>query len=450
MKANLHKYALADIPRYTSYPTALQFAAGFEAETWASWLAELDSNALLSVYVHIPFCHKLCWYCGCNTSVPNSYDRAQRYTSTLLREIDLTADAVNVPGKAVKHLHFGGGTPTYLRERELAAILGKIVDQLGLAQDAEIAIEIDPRSIDEADVTSLAGLGFNRVSFGVQDFAQTVQEKINRIQPTDMVEKCVDELRAAGVAAINFDLMYGLPGQTLASVRDTARKAADMQPSRIAVFGYAHVPWFAKHQKMIADADLPGVTARFQQAMAIGETLVGRGYVEIGLDHYALPDDELALAQKNRTLRRNFQGYTTDLSDALIGIGASSIGQTARGFAQNARDTLNWSKAIDAGRLSVTRGLERSKEDRLRGDIIEQLMCYLTVDVDALCRLYSMSVELLRPSFDQLAELAGNGLIEINGWTVTVPTKHKLFVRTAATAFDAYYSPSENRHAKAV
>jgi oxygen-independent coproporphyrinogen-3 oxidase len=450
MKANLQKYALADVPRYTSYPTAVQFAGGFQSDTWATWLAELDSTTSLSAYVHVPFCHKLCWYCGCNTSVPNGYDRAQRYASTLLHEIDLTAAALQASGSAVEHLHFGGGTPTYLRERELAAIVTKIDGQFGLASDAEIAIEIDPRSVDGHDISALAGLGFNRVSFGVQDFAQTVQEKINRIQPADMVGRCVDGLRRAGVEAINFDLMYGLPGQTLASVRDTARQAADMLPSRIAVFGYAHVPWFAKHQRMISDADLPGVTARYQQATAIGETLIECGYIEIGLDHYARPDDELAQAQRNHNLRRNFQGYTTDVSDALIGFGASSISQTVRGFAQNARDTLNWSNAIDAGKLPVTRGLARSNEDRLRGDIIEQLMCYLTVDVEAVCHRHAVQVGTLRPSFDQLAELIDDGLVEISGWTVTVPKKHKLFIRTAATAFDAYYTATESRHAKAV
>ena len=450
MKTDLQKYALADIPRYTSYPTAVQFADAFGQENWSRELARLETGSTLSAYVHVPFCHKLCWYCGCNTSVPNGYGRAERYCATLLREVGLTANCLDIAGKPVEHLHFGGGTPTFLRERELASIIDRIDDRLGLAQDAEVAIEIDPRSIETSDTAALARLGFNRVSFGVQDFAREVQEKINRIQPADMVERCVEDLRAAGVQAINFDLMYGLPGQTLNSVRSTAREAARMQPSRIAVFGYAHVPWFAKHQKMIADDDLPGVAARYQQALAIGETLVECGYVEIGLDHYALPDDDLSKALANRRLRRNFQGYTTDTSDALIGFGASSIGQTSRAFAQNARDTLSWSSLVENGNLPITRGLIRTKEDLLRGDIIEELMCYLSVDVEAVCQRHRLQVETVQSSLERLSELAADGLVEIGGLKVKVPSEHKLFVRTAAAAFDAYYTNTEKRHAKAV
>ncbi len=450
METHLHKYALADVPRYTSYPTAVQFRNGFDAAVYCGWLEALPQTASLSAYVHVPFCHKLCWYCGCNTSVPNGYDRALRYTGTLLDEISLVAAHTGDRRKAVDHLHFGGGTPTYLREPELAAVMERIDARFGLAVDGEVAIEADPRSLSRDTAQALGRLGFNRISFGVQDFEASVQEKINRIQPVDQVRRCVDDLRAAGIGAINFDLMYGLPGQTVESVIETARLAAGMAPGRIAVFGYAHVPWFAKHQKMIRDADLPGVDERLRQAVAIGETLCAAGYEAIGLDHYSLKDDALCRAKRDGTLRRNFQGYTTDTSDALLAFGASSIGALPQGFMQNARDTLNWSKAIHAGELPVSRGLQLSADDRLRGEVIEKLMCFFEADVQSICDRHGVPLQALRTSFDRLDALQADGLAVVDGAAVSVPRRHKLFLRTVAAAFDAHFVPAENRHAKAV
>ncbi|HHI81878.1 MAG TPA: oxygen-independent coproporphyrinogen III oxidase, partial [Rhizobiales bacterium] len=312
----LEKYAMADVPRYTSYPTAVQFTDGFDGDVWKGWLAALADAGSLSAYVHVPFCEKLCWYCGCHTSVPNSYDRAKSYTDTLVEEISSTGALTGGQKGRVDHFHFGGGTPTYLKAQDLERIVSAIDEAFGIAPGAEVAIETDPRTFSPDMARALKAMGFNRASFGVQDFNLEVQKKINRIQPYEQVAKCMEDMRSAGIDAINFDLIYGLPGQTIDSVIDTAHQAARLRPSRIAVFGYAHVPWFKKHMKMIRDEDLPGVEARYEQTLAMTRTLCEEGYIAIGLDHFVLPDDDMAAAAKNGTLRRNFQGYTTDASDA--------------------------------------------------------------------------------------------------------------------------------------
>ena len=264
MDKKLLPFALQDVPRYTSYPTAVQFQPDFPGTTADQWLTRLSPEASLSVYVHIPFCRQLCWYCGCHTSVPNSYDRAARYVEHLIRDIERSAGLLNGRKGRVKHFHFGGGTPTYLDDMHIAEILAAVDKGFGLASGAEVALESDPRTLTRERARVLSGLGFNRISFGVQDFATPVQMKINRLQTYGLVASATEFLRAAGFKAVNFDLMYGLPAQTVESVARTARQAAELQPDRIAVFGYAHVPWFKKHQKMIDEAELPGVAERYR------------------------------------------------------------------------------------------------------------------------------------------------------------------------------------------
>jgi len=449
MRSSLRPYALAELPRYTSYPTAVQFADGVGAEQWRNWLGELDAAKPVSVYVHVPFCRKLCWYCGCHTSVPNGYDRAARYVDVLLDEIAIVGDAARSHGGA-GHLHFGGGTPTFLKSTDLERVIRSIDRAITIRPDAEIAIEGDPRYLDAQMIERLVGLGLNRVSLGVQDFNPEVQGKINRIQPYETVARAVDVLREAGVSGINFDLMYGLPGQTTAHVAESARLAAGLGPDRIAAFGYAHVPWFKKHQQMIRTEELPGVEARIEQAETIADALDGEGYRMIGIDHFARPGDPLSVALDARTLRRNFQGYTADDITTLIGLGCSSIGETGNGYAQNARDTLDWSTRIANGDLATVRGVALTREDRLRAAVIEQLMCYLEVDVEAQCRAHGFDNGHLDQALASCEPLAADGLVTLSGRTVRVAPDARLLARAAASRFDAYHSPAKERHSRAV
>jgi oxygen-independent coproporphyrinogen-3 oxidase len=450
MDPKLIPFALQDVPRYTSYPTAVQFSPDFGGETADAWIAGLAPEATLSVYVHIPFCRQLCWYCGCHTSVPNSYERAARYVEFLVRDIARTAGLVTGARGRVKHVHFGGGTPTYLDDFHIAQILEAIDRGLGLAPGAEVALESDPRTLTAPRAKALTGMGFNRISFGVQDFATPVQMKINRLQTYGLVKSATEFLRAAGFQSVNFDLMYGLPAQTVESVATTAQQAASLAPDRIAVFGYAHVPWFKKHQTMIREEDMPGVTERYDQAQTIERELVAAGYRAIGLDHFALPHDSLSLAAEAGTLRRNFQGYTTDAADALLSFGASAIGELPQGFIQAARDTLQWSEAIERGSNPVTRGLARTAEDRMRAEIIERLMCDFTADYGAVLAKHGFAASSLADAPEKLAPAIAAGLCRLDGTVVTVPKAHRLFLRTVASAFDAHFVAAPKRHAKAV
>jgi len=450
MDQTLLKYANLDVPRYTSYPTAAQFEDFKDHSIWQNWLTGLAKDAHLSAYIHIPFCQKLCWYCGCHTSVPNGYARAHAYVDTLLQEIDQTAPYVGTDKGNVTHLHFGGGTPTYLNAPDIKRIVEKIDETLGLANDSQVAIEMDPRTFSRAQGAALVEMGFNRASFGVQDFNLAVQKKINRIQPFELVEQCMHDLREVGIAAINFDLIYGLPAQTLDSVIETAHQAAQLNPSRIAVFGYAHVPWFKKHMKLIKQEDLPGTSERYEQALAIAETLKSHGYIAVGLDHFVRPDDSMAMAAQEGTLRRNFQGYTTDAGDAMIGFGVSSISAFPGGYAQGARDTLTWQTAVKAGHSPVVRGLVIDSEDRMRAEIIERLMCDFTVKPIEIAQRHGFDEASLLTSFERLKQLQSDDMITLIGQTVTIAPDRRIFVRNIAQAFDSYYVQAPARHSKAV
>jgi oxygen-independent coproporphyrinogen-3 oxidase len=450
MDKKLLPFAMQDVPRYTSYPTAVQFQSEFPGKTADDWLAGLNPDATLSVYVHIPFCQQLCWYCGCHTSVPNSYDRAARYVEYLIRDIRRSASLFGGKKGRVTHLHFGGGTPTYLDDVHIAEIVEAIDKGFGLATGGEMALESDPRTLTRERAKVLAGIGFNRISFGVQDFATPVQMKINRLQTYGLVAASTEFLRDAGFTSVNFDLMYGLPAQTVESVAKTAQQAAELQPERISVFGYAHVPWFKKHQKMINEAELPGVIERYNQAQTIEAGLCAAGYAAIGLDHFALPQDDLTAAAGNRTLRRNFQGYTTDVSDALLSFGASAIGEFPQGFVQSARDTLEWSQKIDRNESPVTRGLATTAEDRMRSEVIERLMCDLSVDPGKIAQKHGFAPETFADTAQKLEGAIDAGIARVDGSRISVPPQHRLFLRAVASAFDTHFVAAPNRHAKAV
>ena len=327
------KYATAAVPRYTSYPAVPHFSSDFPASTYRDWLGRLDTSVPVSMYLHVPFCRTLCWYCGCNMRLVSRYEPVADYVETLLKEIELAAA---VPGRlTLSHLHWGGGTPTALEPDDLARLMDAVFRHFDPVPGAELAIESDPRTLTPAMTRRIGELGFTRASFGVQEFDPKVQAAINRVQSADMVREAIDGLRHAGVSGINVDLIYGLPHQTVDSLTATVQACVAMQPDRLALFGYAHVPWMAKKQKLIDEAALPDTEARGAQAAAAAETLSAAGYEAIGLDHFALPGDELAVAARSGGLRRNFQGYTTDRAETLLGLGVTSIGRTPDGFVQN-------------------------------------------------------------------------------------------------------------------
>ena len=443
------------VPRYTSYPTAPHFSPAVDAATYAGWLAEVPGDARVSAYVHVPFCAELCLYCGCQTAVARSRAPVKAYAERLVEEIGLVAR--HLPGRLVlSHLHFGGGTPTMLADEDFAAILGALRDTFDFAPDAEIAIEIDPRVMDADKVATLAREGFNRASLGVQDFDPAVQQAIGRHQSCEETQAVADALRAAGITALNLDLMYGLPHQDEASVRRTVEAALGLDPDRIAVFGYAHVPWMKKHQALIPEDALPDAGARLAQAELVADALAAHGYVPVGLDHFARASDAMAQRASAGTLKRNFQGYTTDDAPVLIGFGASAIGALPQGYVQNLPATPQWHKAVEAGTLPIARGIALSDEDRLRRHVIERLMCDLGVDLDSACAQYGFPRGFFADEIHALEPLIADGLAWRHGAVVEVPEAARAFTRVVCAVFDTRLAasraaaPEQKRHAAAV
>ncbi len=445
----LSAYAARAVPRYTSYPTAPHFQKGFAEATYRGWLGALDPSEPVSLYLHVPFCRQMCWYCGCNMKLAAKYAPVADYVERLLQEIDLVADAM--PGRmTISHLHWGGGTPTALEPADLMRAMERVHARFDMMEGASIAIESDPRTLSDEMATMIGQLGFTRASFGVQEFDPKVQEAINRIQPPDMVRHTVESLRTAGVSGINFDLIYGLPHQTVESLLHTIELCRDMAPDRIALFGYAHVPWMAKNQRMIPEDALPDGPARKAQAAYAADALVAAGYVAIGLDHFALPSDDMAIALQEGRLRRNFQGYTTDTAPALIGIGATSIGRNPGGFVQNISETGAWSRAVADGILPVAKGVPLSADDRLRGRVIEALMCEGAADTAVIGAEHGFGPGWCAQELAELEGFARDGLVVLDGPRVTLTETGRGLSRVVAAVFDAYLANSEARHSVAV
>jgi oxygen-independent coproporphyrinogen-3 oxidase len=442
------KYSNERVPRYTSYPTAPHFSPQTGPASYRDWLHALPGTARLSLYLHVPFCKTLCWYCGCHTSVTRHREPIERYVRTLEREIALVA--AQTGRRRVAHIHWGGGTPTIVGPELFASVMGHLRDRFDVDPDAEIAIEIDPRRLDSAMATALGRAGVNRASLGVQTFDPEVQKAVGRIQSSAVTQACADLLRGAGVEAINVDLLYGLPHETVTTCEANVEAALTLKPSRFSVFGYAHVPAMMKHQQMIDATALPDASERLRQERAVGVALIRAGYTRIGLDHYALSGDALSKARLGGTLRRNFQGYTDDPADALIGFGASSIGQLPQGYVQNISNTKGWRDRIEAGELATVRGAALTQDDRLRAAIIERLMCDLRVDVPAILRRKGFFPGWLDPELAALQPLVADGLARIEDGVVTIPESARNLVRRVASAFDAYLDPAAGRHAVAV
>jgi len=449
MDPTLQSYAVRPTPRYTSYPTAPHFSDAVGAAEYEGWLKALDPDEAVSLYLHLPFCRQVCWYCGCNMKLASNDGPIVRYVDTLLQEIDLVAG--KLPGRPkVSCLHWGGGTPTAMRPEDMERAMAALRARFDFTDGAELALESDPRTLTPEMVRTVGRLGFNRASFGVQEFDPKVQAAINRIQPPEMVRASVDALRAEGVEAINFDLIYGLPHQTVATIRETIQRAAEMRPNRLAIFGYAHVPWMAKKQRMIDEAALPGAAERMEQAAAAADAIRAAGYIVIGLDHFALPDDPMADALAAGRLRRNFQGYTTDEAETLIGLGATSIGRTPSGYVQNIAETGAWRRAVEAGTLPVAKGVAFSGEDRLRGHVIERLMCMGEVDLAEARRRFGAGPHVFDEALAELQGLQVDGLLRIEGERIRMTGRGRPLVRIAAAAFDAYLAHNAARHSVAV
>lgn len=437
MTDTFSSYAMRNVPRYTSYPTAPHFNAGVTDAIYSDWLRALSPRDSLSLYLHVPYCREMCHYCGCHTKATRQEAPLLSYADTLGQELELVADHLKTPGQ-VRHIHWGGGTPSLLPEQSLLDLAGMMRVLFDFSPDIEHAIELDPRYVSASLAETLVTMGVNRASLGVQDFDPAVQVAIGRVQSYDLVKTATEHLRRAGLTALNFDLMYGLPEQSLETIRDTVARTVELNPGRIALFGYAHVPWMKKHQRLIDESRLPSVAERLALAEAARADLLSAGYVAIGLDHFARPDDSMAIAEQQGQLRRNFQGYTTDTGDQLIGFGVSSIGKLSQGYVQNMPDVRHWSRAIADGKLPVAKGMALNTDDRLRGSIIEQLMTNHLCDIEETCRQFGTEPADLLPSMDALQELVDQGLVRLDGWTVLIPKKGQSYVRLAAAAFDAY------------
>lgn len=441
-RTRLEAYARQNLPRYTSYPTAPHFGP-LEEATYRQWLAAIRPGDMLSLYLHIPFCGELCWYCGCHTAITRNPSRLARYTAGLVAEAGLLAAAL--PARSpVGSLHLGGGTPSAIGAEGLRQVMARLRAAFAFRPDAELSVELDPRTLTEAVAARLGEAGFTRASLGVQDMDPGVQALIGRVQPAELVEAAVHRLRRAGIQAINFDLMYGLPGQDATHVAASARFAAAMGADRVAVFGYAHVPWMKPHQKAIAGEMLPDALARMEQAEAAERALLDAGYVAIGLDHFARPEDPMAQAMQAGVLRRNFQGYTTDRAPVLLGLGSSAIGALPEGYAQNLPDERAWLAAVVGGRLPVARGLRLTEDDRIRRAIIEAVMCDLELDLGRVPEAVWRSAE------HRLAPLVADGLAELADGRVKVTATGRRFVRHVAACFDARLGAAPARHSSAV
>ncbi|NBX65608.1 MAG: oxygen-independent coproporphyrinogen III oxidase [Proteobacteria bacterium] len=439
------------VPRYTSYPTAPHFREGFEPQAYKTWLGSIKAGSRLSLYIHVPFCASLCWFCGCHTKITQREAPVADYVALLQKEIELLAASMP-SGLEVTHIHFGGGSPTIIPLPLFEDLMLTIQKNFKLAVSIETAIEIDPRHFSEAQAVTYARSGVTRVSFGVQDFDEKVMSAVNRLQLFNAVYKSIELARTYGMKAINIDLMYGLPYQTPQTMKRLAEQTVSLAPNRIALFGYAHVPWMKKHMRLIPEDALPDTSARydlFEIAAAIFEKA---GYVPVGIDHFAKPEDALVKAQKAGTLLRNFQGYTADTAEALIGIGASAVSRLPNGYVQNTVHVPQYRDRIEKGILPVEKSCLLTEADLLVADIIERLMCDSSVDLDAACRRHGKFLQDISTALHKLKDLEGTGLVHIrNGKRVEVD--NRFMVRLACAAFDTYLAPpSENiqRHVTAI
>ncbi len=441
-------------PRYTSYPTALQFTPDVTAESYAANATASNQSGLpLSLYVHVPFCRALCYYCGCNKIVTRNAERVERYLEALFTEIELQG-ALFDRSRPVEQLHFGGGTPTYLDAAQLARLFAHLRKNFsfGDSRDRQFSIEVDPRTVDRVRMGELRSLGFNRLSLGIQDFDEEVQQAINRIQPLDDVRALVADARDHDFRSISFDLIYGLPHQSVTRFEKTLDATLEMRPERLSVYNYAHLPERFKGQRMIDETKLPSADAKLAILGHTIERLTDAGYVYIGMDHFALPDDELAVARRDGGLQRNFQGYSTHWHCDLVGLGVSSIGSIGHVYAQNTVSTLDYEQSLERGELPIRKGIEVDRDDRIRAAVIQSLMCYDRLSFETIGGEFGIDFEeYFSNELERLRPMEADGLLQRRTSEIRILGKGRYLLRNIAMAFDRYLGqgPTE-RFSKAI
>lgn len=439
----------ARVPRYTSYPPANHFGPRIGPADVIGWLETVPAGARLSLYVHVPYCRRLCWFCACRTQGTRTDRPLGAYLAGILAELALVGQHLR-PDVEIAAIHLGGGTPTILPPAMLADLCGALRAFRPLARDLTLAVEIDPTEVDAERIAVLADAGMTRASIGVQDFDPHVQEAIGRTQPFELTRDVVTMIRAAGVGSLNMDMLYGLPRQTRDRMTDSVRKVLTLSPDRVALYGYAHVPWMARRQMLIPTEALPGPEARLELFETAARLFHWAGYEAIGIDHFARPQDPLAAAAREGRLRRNFQGYTEDGAEVLIGLGASAISRYPQGYAQNASTSSAWAQAIGAGRLATERGHAMSVDDVLRAGLIERLMCDFAVDLQAAAARHGLPLSaveaIVAPACRRFS-----GWVTQDGTMLRILRAPRLVARLVAQTFDAYAAPalSEGRHSRA-
>jgi oxygen-independent coproporphyrinogen-3 oxidase len=437
----------ARVPRYTSYPTAPHFGTGVDAGLFTQWIGAIPEGSAISLYLHVPFCRRLCWFCACRTQGTSSDEPVRAYAETLKAEIALLK--AHLPrGVHLSRLHWGGGTPTLLPPDMMRMLADTIFDAVPMGEGAEFSVEIDPNEIDDARLDALAASGMNRASIGVQDFDEEIQKTIGREQGYELTKRVADMIRARGVRSLNADILYGLPHQTRARIADSVQKLLTLSPDRVALYGYAHVPWMSRRQQMIPSDAMPTPEERLRLFETARQLFTWDGYQEIGIDHFARPHDGMAIAARNGTLRRNFQGYTDDTAPVLVGLGASSISRFPQGYAQNASGTSDHTKAIRAGRFSTHRGHVFAGEDILRARMIEALMCDFRIDRAEMIRDFGATPAQVEAMFRRAAE-AFDGMVEVTPAAFAIPPHGRPLTRMVARAFDAY-DQTKAQHSAAV
>lgn len=443
MNINLELLKKYDVPgpRYTSYPPAPHFHEGFTHSDYVDEIVKTNYGENLpdlSLYFHIPYCDTLCYFCGCNMIVTRNRERIREYIKYIKNEIDLLRQYLNLNRKAAQ-LHWGGGTPTSLNPDEIDSLMKYIRQSFQFKEDAEIGCEIDPRGLTRDHLVALRENGFNRISMGVQDFNDKVQKYVNRIQPEEMTTQVVNWVRELGFQSVNLDLMYGLPFQTIQTFEETLDKTIKLSPDRLAVFNYAHVPWMKKHQALIHPEDLPSPQEKLSILKLTIEKLTSSGYVFIGMDHFAKPDDDLAIALKNKKLYRNFQGYSTHAGCDLYAFGITSISQLKNIYAQNFKTEKEYFKAIDDEKLPVLKGYRLNEDDQIRRTVIMKLMCDFELDFSEIENEHKINFkEYFKNSLNSLSEMENEGLVEIKDGKIKVSEMGRLLIRNIAMKFDGF------------
>ncbi|MCV2863447.1 oxygen-independent coproporphyrinogen III oxidase [Albidovulum sediminicola] len=437
----------ARVPRYTSYPTAPHFSNVVTDQDFSGWIGAIPEGSRISLYLHVPFCRRLCWFCACRTQGTRSEEPVRAYAEVLKAELQLLKDRLPA-GVTLSRLHWGGGTPTLLPADEIESLAKAIFAVAPLGKDAEFSVEIDPNEIDDARLDALAAAGMNRASIGVQDFDPIIQKTIGRDQSYEVTQKAAEMIRARGVRSLNADILYGLPHQSDARISDSVKKLLSLSPDRVALYGYAHVPWMARRQVMIPSDAMPKPEERLGLFETARDLFLAAGYEEIGIDHFAKPEDGLAVAAREGRLHRNFQGYTDDTAEALIGLGASAISRMPQGYAQNAPSTSAYIKAIRSGNFATVKGHAFDREDLLRARMIEALMCDFRIDSRELLGRFGTSPERLAELYSVPAH-EFDGMVVVNDEGFAIPERGRPLTRMIARAFDAY-DLSKAGHSSAV